>query len=225
MVQSSARAPARPAASERRTQRSRCRRPGAELGGGDGGSQQPPDLVLQPLELRQVGRPPGEWAPHRPPRGCVGALPRAHPGGRSGAVREQTLRSPGGGNPEQRISEAGTGEPPPTPIPAPLPCSGSPRAATARGSVEGRPGPPRIGARRVPRGGGSGPARRRDLRVVGRLLGGAGGQPGAGCRGARRVARLPACPAGTERGCRRGRLGAELPTHSSCREQSSFQVK
>lgn len=89
MVQSSARAPAGPAASERRAQRSRCCRGGAggEPGGGHGGSQQPPDPVLQPLELRQVGRPPAGWA-----RGALCVALRGRPPLRPPRREEQSSR-------------------------------------------------------------------------------------------------------------------------------------
>ena len=115
MVQSSARAPAGPAASERRAQRSRCRRggAGAEPGGGDGGSQQPPDPVLQPLELRQVGRPPAGWA-RRALRVALRGRPPLRPPRReeqsSRGARPPALRPPAAPGPSSvRLVGAGSG--------------------------------------------------------------------------------------------------------------------
>lgn len=174
------------------------------------------------------GSPHGPaWAPSpaRTPAGQA-ALAGSRPPGCA-----RTLERPGRRKQEPRIPEAGARRRVSSHLLGRAGTGGHRRAAThlaphphrrpaalrrppSAGSVQGLPGRGAVGRGAAPAVGGA-PARGRDLRV-------------AACSAEREGSPGPAVgarAAGTQRGRGRGRPGAALPTHSSCREKSSFQVK
>lgn len=210
MVQSSARAPARPAASERRAQRSRCRRRGSRSRAGrrrwrESAATGPCPTAAGATTGRAAACRVG--SPLRSAWPCVGALPGAHPGERSGAGSEQTPGRPVVGTPSRRYPKPGRASCPPSPSQSRCPAEARPQrrnSSRERGGAAGpsaqwgEGGPPRCGERRRSPPGPAGcrpPARRSGRAAGGRLSGRAPGCQ-APCPPRGDPERLPAWAAG-----------------------------